>query len=505
MTIRQLKTGVCISFKYNDLIVLIQMASVTKIDVRKSSLQPALFNNDNINNNIDIENILQFLNDASTTIKRALYTPAKCKRKVNHRKYFQKQLKKATVSDCSVGSTINVNKMAKTRTMLKTVRREASRNGLQRKSLAQLFSLRATADHQCHKNNRTKKDESTLLKNRKLPLSFFVEPCVRLDGKSHESETFSDFSNQLSTYLPFSDTTHSEHCPQFQQESDSSSSTLPSDTLDTLFGQADFTDWFSCQQWKIRDANPMLFNGSVGTCSPHSTIDFSESFSSPSPGSSSSSPTPLRNSYWSNTLSCRPRNVCSDETSKNMYVGNMSPSIALGNCKLTGQNFANTNIDNYYQFQHEQPVEYFQETHTYQDNYMDDSQSTDIADNHTGHLKKCTNSQFNSSTCTYSHQEHDSLTDCFSINGQFLTTFGSTNHCLGSYNSTATNDLTLHQSFISDQRGFRRETRCQNSTFSPNVCLDYPQTLDNHELHNVTTHLNYDSKDTELLFFQHNC
>nr|XP_033805740.1 protein FAM181B [Geotrypetes seraphini] len=114
--------------------------------------------------------LLSFIDLASSNIKLALDKPVKSKRKVNHRKYLQKQIKRCTGL---IGPGEAHPEAPKRPVPLPTLhcrpppRREGAHASLQSKSLAALF------DHAGEEKGR-----KVPLRDRNLPPSFFTEPAL---------------------------------------------------------------------------------------------------------------------------------------------------------------------------------------------------------------------------------------------------------------------------------------------------------------------------------------
>ncbi|XP_030055204.1 protein FAM181B [Microcaecilia unicolor] len=126
--------------------------------------------------------LLSFIDLASSNIKLALDKPVKSKRKVNHRKYLQKQIKRCTgmISPPGEGNQEapkrQVSSPTRSSSSLGSVlhcrpppRREGTHSSLQTKSLAALFDNAREVGGD--------KSRKVPLRNRNLPPSFFTEPA----------------------------------------------------------------------------------------------------------------------------------------------------------------------------------------------------------------------------------------------------------------------------------------------------------------------------------------
>ncbi|XP_051962704.1 protein FAM181B-like [Xyrauchen texanus] len=121
--------------------------------------------------------LLSFIDSASSNIKLALDKHVKSKRKVNHRKYLQKQIKRCT--SIILPGTAPVQELCKSKGSPQTPtgnlpsktipKKDGIQTNLQRMSLAALFDPA--------KDVRAERAKKPPLRNRNLPPSFFTEPA----------------------------------------------------------------------------------------------------------------------------------------------------------------------------------------------------------------------------------------------------------------------------------------------------------------------------------------
>ncbi|XP_015197075.1 protein FAM181B [Lepisosteus oculatus] len=136
--------------------------------------------------------LLSFIDSASSNIKLALDKPVKSRRKVNHRKYLQKQIKRCTgMITPGSGGQEAVKRQGSPQSNPGTSfqckpppKREGIQSNLQSKSLAALFDS--------VKDIRAEKGKKLPLRHRNLPRSFFTEPANSSKVTSTSGMTLKD-------------------------------------------------------------------------------------------------------------------------------------------------------------------------------------------------------------------------------------------------------------------------------------------------------------------------